>query len=52
MTLKNKLYDLIDLVFNNKSLINNVLTSQKQYSDKDVFNTLFNQLNKIFNEKN
>ena len=50
--IKNKLYDLIDLVFNNKSLINNVLTSQKQYSDKDVFNTLFNQLNKIFNEKN
>ena len=37
--------------FNNKSLLNNILTNQKQYSDKDVFNNLFNQLEKIFNEK-
>ena len=50
--IKNKLYGLINSVFNNKSLLNNILTNQKQYSDKDVFNNLFNQLEKIFNEKN
>ena len=50
--IKNKLYDLINSFFNNKSLLNNILTNQKQYSDKDVFNNLFNQLEKIFNEKN
>ena len=50
--IKNKLYDLINSIFNNKSLLNNILTNQKQYSDKDVFNNLFNQLEKIFNEKN
>ena len=27
------------------------MTNQKQYSDKDVFNNLFNQIEKIFNEK-
>ena len=50
--IKNKLYDLINSIFNNKSLLNNILTNQKQYSDKDVFNNLFNQLEKILNEKN
>ena len=49
--IKNNLYDLIKSIFNNKSLIKNILSKQGQYSDKDIFRNLNIQLEKILNEK-
>jgi len=50
--IKNKLYDLINSIFKNKSLIKNILLNQRQYSDKDIYNNLNIKLEKIINEKN
>ena len=50
--IKNKLYNLINSIFINKSLIKNILSNQSQYSDKDIYNNLNNKLEKIINEKN
>ena len=50
--IKNKLYNLINSIFINKSLIKNILSNQSQYSDKDVFKNLNNQIEIILNEKN
>ena len=50
--IKNKLYNLINSIFINKSLIKNILSKQSQYSDKDIYNNLNNKLEKIINEKN
>ena len=50
--IKNKLYDLIHSNFENKLLLNNILSNQRQYSDKNIFRNLHNQLEKILNEKN
>ena len=50
--IKNKLYDLIISVFNDKKLLKNILLNQKHYSDKNIFKNLHTQLEKILNEKN
>ena len=50
--IKNKLYDLIHKIFNDKSLIKNILSNQRQYSDKDIFRNLHIQIERILNEKN
>ena len=50
--IKDKLFDLIKRIFNDKSLIKNILSKQGQYSDKDIFRNLNIQLEKILNEKN
>ena len=50
--IKNKLYILIRQIFNDKHLIDNILAKQKEYSDKNTFNNLQTQLEKILNEKN
>jgi UDP-N-acetylglucosamine:LPS N-acetylglucosamine transferase len=50
--IKNKLYILIKQMFKDKHLIDNILTKQKEYSDKNTFNNLQTQLEKILNEKN
>lgn len=50
--IQNKLYDLINLIYNDKSLINKILSNQKQHSDKDIFKNLDTQIEKILNEKN
>ena len=50
--IKSKLYNLINSIFINKSLIKNILSNQSQYSDKDIYNNLNNKLEKIINEKN
>ncbi len=50
--IKYKLYDLILKIFNNKSLFSDILAKQRQYSDKDIFKDLYNQVEKILNEKN
>ena len=50
--IKNKLFDLINVIFNNKALINNILSNQRQYSDKNIFKNLNVEIQKILNEKN
>tara|TARA_A100001015_G_scaffold44189_1_gene48531 strand:+ start:432 stop:1523 length:1092 start_codon:yes stop_codon:yes gene_type:complete len=49
--IKNKLYDLIHLIFKDELLIKNILSNQRQYSDKDIFKNLHIQLEKILNGK-
>ena len=50
--IKNKLYNLIFSIFKDKSLINNILSNQRQYSDKDIYQNLNTEIEKILNEKN
>ena len=50
--IKTKLYDLIISTFNDKSILNSILLNQRQHSDKDIFENLNNQIEKILNEKN
>ena len=50
--IKNNLYDLIKLIFKDKSLLNNIVLKQKKYSDKNVFSNLYTQLEKLLDEKN
>ena len=50
--IKEKLFNLIKTIFNDKTLINNILINQKKYSDKNIFSILNSQLKKILNEKN
>ncbi len=50
--IKNKLHDLIHLIFKDKLLIKHILSNQRQYSDKDIFKNLHIQLEKILNGKN
>ena len=50
--IKNKLYNLINTFFNDKSLLTKILSNQRQYSDKDIFKNLSDYLKKILNEKN
>ncbi len=47
-----KLNDLIISLFKEKSLVKNILSNQRQYSDKNVFINLKTQIEKIINEKN
>ena len=50
--IKNKLFDLIKNIFEEKSLIRNILSKQRQYSDKNIYENLDIQIKKIINEKN
>ena len=50
--IKTKLFELLNSIFNDKSLINNILINQAKYSDKDIFKNLFTLLKEILNEKN
>ena len=50
--IKNKLYNLIISIFNDSSLLDNILSNQRQYSDKDIFQNLISNLKKNLNEKN
>tara|TARA_B100000767_G_C19671371_1_gene495418 strand:+ start:43 stop:1140 length:1098 start_codon:yes stop_codon:yes gene_type:complete len=47
-----QLYGLIKSIFNDKSLIKNILASQSQYSDKNIFKNIDTHIEKIINEKN
>ena len=47
-----KLYVLIKSFFEDKTLIENILTNQKQYSDKNIFKNLNNLIKEILDEKN
>ena len=50
--IKDKLFDLIRSIFKDKSSIKNIISKQRQHSDKDVFINLNNQIEKIIDEKN
>ena len=50
--LEKKLFDLINSIFKDKSIIDKILSNQRQYSDKDIFKNLNVQIEKILNEKN
>ena len=50
--IKNKLNHLIKSLFKDKFFIKNILSNQRQYSDKNVFKNLYIQIDKILNEKN
>ena len=50
--IKNQLYNLINSIFKDNTLIKNILFNQRQYSDKNIFKNLNIQLEKILNEKN
>ena len=50
--IKNKLYDLIISTFKDKSMLNSILLNQKKHSDKNIFENLNSQIEKILNEKN
>ncbi len=45
--IKIKLYDLIYSIFLDKSLLKKILSNQRQYSDKNIFKNLNNQLEKF-----
>ena len=49
--IKTKLYDLIKYIFEDKLVIQKILSNQRQFSDKNIFRNLNNQLEKILNEK-
>ena len=50
--IKDKLFDLINSIFQDKSILNNIISNQRQYSDKDIFRNLNIEIKKITNEKN
>ena len=50
--IENKLFDLINSFYKDKSLIKKIISNQMQYSDKDIFEKLRHQMKKILNEKN
>ena len=50
--IKIKLYNLIASIFNDKSLTKNILSNQRQYSDKNVFRIFNTHIENILNEKN
>ena len=49
--IENKLFELIKLIFIDKSTLKNIISKQNQYSDKKIFSNLNNKINKIINEK-
>ncbi len=46
------LYELINLIFKDNKKIKKITSNQSQYSDKDVYNNLYFNIEKILNEKN
>ncbi len=50
--IKNQLYNLMNSIFIDKTIIKKILSNQRQYSDKNIFSNLDIQLKKIINEKN
>ena len=50
--INNQLYDLIESIFKDKSLVKKILANQSLYSDKNIFQNISLHINKIINEKN
>ena len=47
-----QLYDLIKSIFKDKSIVQNILANQRQYSDKNIFKNINTHIKKIINEEN
>ena len=45
--IKDKLFNIVNSMYNGKSFANNFLSNQGKYSDKDIFKNLIIQLEKI-----
>ncbi len=50
--LNDKLFNYIKEIYSNNLNLNKIIENQRQYSDKNVYNNIDQELNKIFNEKN
>ena len=48
--LKNKLFTLIKEIYNNNSLLENIVYNQRQHSDKNVYNNINEFLKKVIDE--
>ena len=46
-----KLFELISSIFKDKSSLQNIISNQRQHSDKDIFKNLNTHIEKIINEK-
>ena len=49
--LNEKLFQLIKKISENKSLLNQIISKQRQYSDKSVYENIDKEIAKILNEK-
>ena len=49
--LNQKLFQLIKKISENKSLLNQIISKQRQYSDKSVYENIDKQINKIINNE-
>jgi len=47
-----KLFELISSIFKDKSSLQNIISNQRQHSDKDIFKNLNTHIEKIINENN
>ena len=50
--LNKKLLQLIMEIYQDQSILDNILKNQRQYSDKNVYNNIDQALKEIINEKN
>ena len=50
--ISDQLYEIIYLNFKDNTKFKRIISNQRQYSDKDVFNELNINIEKIINEKN
>ena len=50
--LNDKLFNLIKEIYQNNTILDNIILSQRQYSDKNVYNNINQVLKILFNEKN
>jgi len=50
--LNEDLFELIKRIHTNEKLLNQIIHNQSQYSDKNVYKYINEDLNKLFNEKN
>ncbi len=50
--LDSELFELINILYQDKSLLEKIKMNQSQHSDKNVFNNINKQVKKIFDEKN
>ncbi len=50
--LNDKLFSLIKELYNNNSVLNEIIFNQRQYSDKNVYKNISQALKKILHEKN
>ena len=47
-----KLLPLIRLIYNDKEILNKLISEQKKHSDKNVFIKINNEVKKLINEQN